>query len=234
MVSAFFSPGGLDNPASDGSDVPRLVNTTEEEMAAIREYLFQVVKQRKALPVTQFTWQDIADLVVRCYASELSTMATDVDSIEGMEQSIQFLLEVFTDYSAAEEVRESEARKRCGRFYLQSMPLETEVDRLIYSACEAVNSNICATLFRVRDLVGGEDETSLPDIQDSIKSLMDYLSWSSFSKRLSYSFSPQCQTILVASTCPTIVSLEPAYTVGERNKRDLQPRDLEYSSHGRC
>ncbi|RMZ75028.1 hypothetical protein DV737_g5488, partial [Chaetothyriales sp. CBS 132003] len=180
MVSAFFFPVSLDNPAGGGSNLPRLVNTTEEEMAAIREYLFRVIEQRRGLPIAQFNWQDIADLVVRRYASELSAMATGINSTEAVEQRIDFLLDVFIDYAVAEDVRESEASQRCSRFYLQSMPLETEADRLIYSAFEAVNNNICTTLFHVRRLIGGKDDNALLDIQDSIKSLMDYLAWSSF------------------------------------------------------
>ncbi|RTE74696.1 hypothetical protein BHE90_010842 [Fusarium euwallaceae] len=179
MVSAFFFPVNLTNPDSSHPDLPRLSSTTKADRTAIREYLSQVVEARYDQPLASFTWKDIADLVVRRYAKELSSMA-DTNSTETLASRIRFLLEVFIDYSVAdEELRITEAKDRCSTFYIQTMLLETEVDRLIYSGFRAVNAEICAMLFNIRTLLGSnlDDDATLKDVKENLRSLMDYLSW---------------------------------------------------------
>lgn len=184
MVSAFFFPINLTNPDPKHFDLPRLTSTTPNEMNAIRHYLAQVVEARDGIPISPFNHRDIADLVVHRYAAELSLMANDTDSIENMAQRIRFLLEVFIDYSVEEKVlRDTEARDRCSTFYIQTMPRETEVDRLIYAAFKAVNTQICTTLFDIGQMVTNHldaDDALLPEIKDSLKSLKQYLSWDLF------------------------------------------------------
>ncbi|RMD41087.1 hypothetical protein DV735_g4058, partial [Chaetothyriales sp. CBS 134920] len=193
MLSAYFFPVSLANPASNDSSLPRLVNTTADERTTIRECLGRVVKQRLGLTPAQFGWRDVADLVVRRYASALSALATATATAtattttptQDVQQRIDYLLQVFIDHADAEDVRDSEAVKRCTRFYLHSIPLQTETDQLIYAAFEAVNNNICTTLFHAQHLLASssnEDnkQNTLLRIHDSIQSLIKYLSWSAF------------------------------------------------------
>ncbi|KAL6409983.1 hypothetical protein AUP68_06391 [Ilyonectria robusta] len=60
------------------------------------------------------------------------------------------------------------------------MPIETDADRFIHAAFKAVNAEICAALFKVRNLVilnldAGDD--ILAEAKSIVKSLMSYLAW---------------------------------------------------------
>lgn len=189
MVSAFFFPVNLTNPDSNRTDLPRLTSTTAAEMTAIREYLAKVIKSRLDQPLSDFTWRDIADLIVRRYGTEISSMANGTDSTEQLASRVRFLLEVFTDYSVVDkELRDAEARKRCSTFYIQTMPLNSEADRLIYAGFEAVNTEICTALFSIRDLLASDADAehttvSLREVKDILKSLMEYLSWNDYAEK---------------------------------------------------
>lgn len=182
MVSAFFFPTNLTNPDDDRSEYPRLSYTTEAEMSAIREYLSRVIGARHVYRLTPYTWRDVADLVVRRYATEISSMANDTESTEKLAARINFLFEVFVDYSVTDkELRNAAAKERCATFYLQTMPLNSQIDRLIYAAFEAVNANICASLSDIRELLADSSETedaTLEKAKSILRSLMHYLSWS--------------------------------------------------------
>jgi hypothetical protein len=181
MVSAYFFPVNITNPDSEQAEFPRLLSTTEAEMAAIKTYLSEVVKERYDAPIASFTWRDTADLVVRRYATQLVKMSNETDSIEDMSQQVRFLLEVFINYAVEdEEARDAEAEERCSTFYFQTMPLKTDADHLLYAAFKAVNAEICAALFQVRKLVvvdSGASEESLEEAKAVLKSLVKYLAW---------------------------------------------------------
>lgn len=181
MVSAYFFPVNITNPDSSTPGIPRLVNTTQDEMAAVKAYLAKVVKERRDVPISSFNWRDIADLVVRRYAPRLPAMANKTESVEDMAQQIRFLLEVFIDYSVEDaETRDVEAQERCATFYLQTMPIKTDADRFIYAAFKAVNEEICAALFKVRSLVVLDPDAGdevLAEAKSIVNSLMSYLAW---------------------------------------------------------
>ncbi|KAM0547205.1 hypothetical protein ACHAPJ_010465 [Fusarium lateritium] len=185
MVSAFFFPVNLTNPDSNHTDLPRLTYTAADEMEAIRNYLTTVLEDRLDHSLAAYTWRDVADLIVARYGVPILSMANSTDS-ETLENSIRFLVEVFVDYSVAdEELRNDEARKRCSTFYIQTMPLDTDADKLLYAAFEAVNAEICAALFKVRELLGtdSQDPASLKGARDILNSLVEYLSWSDLQTR---------------------------------------------------
>ncbi|RMZ78844.1 hypothetical protein DV738_g3682, partial [Chaetothyriales sp. CBS 135597] len=116
------------------------------------------------------------------------------NGLEQVQRRLDYLLQVFIDHADAEDVRDSEAIKRCTHFYLRSIRIQTEADQLIYSAFEAVNNKICTTLFHARQLLlsvapatpatpataGSNEGHTLLRIHDSIQSLIRYLSWSAF------------------------------------------------------
>ncbi|SCO86162.1 uncharacterized protein FRV6_10289 [Fusarium oxysporum] len=185
MVSAFFFPVNLTNPDSNYADLPRLTGTTEDEMLAIREYLATVLDARIASPLEPFTWRDVSDLIVHRYGDEISSIANSSDSTETVASRIRFLVEVFVDYATSDkDVRISQAHKRCSNFYIQTMPLNTDADKLIYAGFEAINAEICTALFKARELLGENgadaDSASLEEIRDTMKALKMFLSWSDY------------------------------------------------------
>ncbi|EXA41655.1 hypothetical protein FOVG_10122 [Fusarium oxysporum f. sp. pisi HDV247] len=185
MVSAFFFPVNLTNPDSNYADLPRLTGTTEDEMLAIREYLATVLDARIASPLEPFTWRDVSDLIVHRYGDEISSIANSSDSTETVASRIRFLVEVFVDYATSDkDVRISQAHKRCSTFYIQTMPLNTDADKLIYAGFEAINAEICTALFKARELLGENgtdaDSATLEEIRDTMKALKMFLSWSDY------------------------------------------------------
>ncbi|KAF4966907.1 hypothetical protein FSARC_5471 [Fusarium sarcochroum] len=185
MVSAFFFPVNLTNPDSNHTDLPRLTSTTVEEMTAIRKYLTTVLEDRLDHPLAAFTWRDVADLIVQRYGVPILSVANSTDS-EALSNSIRFLVEVFIDYSVDDEqLRSDQAQQRCSSFYIQTMPLATDADKLIYAAFEAVNAEICTALFKIRALLSADTQgsASLKEAKDILESLIEYLSWSDLQTR---------------------------------------------------
>ena len=189
MVSAFFFPVNLSNPDSDRQDRPRLTQTKPEEMTAIREFLKNVVETRKGAQSSSFGWKDIADLIIRRYANELKAMNETIETTKEIDERLHFLIEVFVDHSEADEdVRYIAAEERCSSFYLQTMPLETEIDQLIYAAFEAVNKQICNTLFDIRYRIATNADESMEALKESVRKLMKYLAWGTFEKEVDDNF----------------------------------------------
>jgi len=183
MVSAFFFDVDLTNPDPKQSRFPRLTGTSEADMDAIREYLSQVVRERRGYPSPAVSWRDKVDLIVKRYADRIETMSKDVKKVNDMAQHVRFLLDVFIDYSVEDEARRTaEAWARCATFYIQTVPLETESDRLIYTALEAVGGKICLTLFEVRELVSDASAGSkaIKESKKRLGDLKNYLDWAAF------------------------------------------------------
>ncbi|KAH6685888.1 hypothetical protein F5X68DRAFT_191660 [Plectosphaerella plurivora] len=182
MVSAFFFPVNLTNPDAAESHLPRLSSVPYDDLAAIKTYLAGVVKVRKSTPVSLANWRDVADLIINRYAYDITSMYTKADTAQALGHNVRFLLRLFVDYSDEDEARrETEAEGRCTRFFIQSAPLETESDRLIYAAFEAINAEICGTLFKVQRLVGAESsDLELTQAKDLLGSLQVYLDWAVF------------------------------------------------------
>jgi hypothetical protein len=182
MVSAFFFPVNLTNPDPAEAHLPRLSSTSDEELTAIKKYLAGVVKDRKSIPVSLANWRDVADLIINRYAYDIASMYTKADTTVALAHNVRFLLRLFVDYSDEDEARrDAEAEGRCVRFFIQSAPLETESDRLIYAAFEAVNAQICGTLFRVQKQVeGNKGEAELRQAKELLGSLQAYLDWAVF------------------------------------------------------
>lgn len=184
MVSAFFFPVNLTNPDPKRPDLPRLSSTTDAELAAIQRYLNQTISARHDDPIRPVDWQDVTDLIVGRYADRIKFMAEKTSTTSQLASEINFLLTVFLDYSGKDSDQVSAAIDRCTTFYLHGVQPVSESDRLIHAAIKATTSELCTSLFQVRDIV-----TNVTDKEDSEKhsqavsvllSLMDKLQWARF------------------------------------------------------
>ncbi|KAF3769710.1 hypothetical protein M406DRAFT_245985 [Cryphonectria parasitica EP155] len=191
MVSAFFFPINLTNPDPARPDLPRLVNTTDAELEAIRGYLNTTIAARLNDPVRPVDWQDVTDIIVARYADRLQYMAEKTTSVSEIANELKFLLTVYIDYSGKDGASEQvpAAIDRCTNFFLHAVTPATESDKMIYAAIQTVTSNICTTLFNVRELVDGansddadDSEATMAEAVAQLKGLMDDLSWARFKR----------------------------------------------------
>lgn len=182
MVSAFFFPVNLTNPDETRPDLPRLSNTTDGELAAIKEYLKAIVESRKAKSARSVNWQGISDMIVSRYADRLDYMVNFITSVDSMAAEVSFLVDLFIDYSSTDE-SVSDAISRCTNFYLHGLTLESEPDHLVLEAFKGVNAEICTTLFEVRELLTPLLQTRGSSLQaaiEKLQSLMKFLGWARF------------------------------------------------------
>ncbi|CAK7272937.1 hypothetical protein SEPCBS57363_005399 [Sporothrix epigloea] len=194
MVSAFFFPVNLTNPDSERASFPRLISASNDELVAIKAYLADVVEKRRCATLAPYNWRDVADLVVRRYASPLTALANSssesANAAEDFSDAVQLMLNIFVDFSVTDaKQREAEALDRCAKFYVRTQePLTTEADKLISAGFEAVNAKICETLFNALHTVAGKNNTdgtlAVETAKASITALIAHLDWSVFERDL--------------------------------------------------
>ncbi|KAH7160541.1 hypothetical protein B0J13DRAFT_494203 [Dactylonectria estremocensis] len=184
LVSAFFFPINLTNPDNEHPKRPRLLSTTEDELASVKQYISQIIQQRYDAPIAPYNWRHVADEIVQRYTPKIFSILNNTSSVDDISKDIRFLLEAFIDYSIEDEtVRSKLGEERCVNFYIQTLPLESDADRLLYSAFEAVNAEICASFFQIRKLIvsnQGADHRSIYEAKSILKSLIEYLAWHVF------------------------------------------------------
>ncbi|KAF9874251.1 hypothetical protein CkaCkLH20_08234 [Colletotrichum karsti] len=185
MVSAFFFPVNLTNPDERRPDLPRLVNVSDSELNVIKKYIHESIDLRRDVDLAPINWQGISDLIVGRYADRIEFMANSKSS-DVLVDELNFLLDVFIHYPENDgEPDLSEAVTRCGEFYLQSIALSTEADRYIHAAFQAVTSEICSTLFEVRERLSSSTKVITSDLEsstDALRSLISFLGWSRFKR----------------------------------------------------
>lgn len=186
MVSAYFFPINITNPDPKRPDLPRLSNTTDAELAAIRNYLNHTINDRYNDTVRTIDWQDVTDLVVGRYADRIKFMAEKMSAVSQVASEINILLTAFLDYSGKDSDQVSAAIERCTTFYFYGVTPVTEADHLIHAAIKATTSELCTKLFQVRELVTGDSDLDDPErLSQSIsllKALMDHLQWARFKR----------------------------------------------------
>lgn len=189
MVSAFFYPVNLTNPEPERPDLPRLSNTTDAELAAIKADLNRIISERPDEYKRPVDWQDVTDLVVARYADRLKYMVEKVSSAGQLLDEINHLLTVFVDYSGKDVDQTQSAINRCTNFYLHGLSPQTESDHLIHTAITRVTSEICTKLFEAREKLtrktagaAGLDSLALSDATQSVRSLVEYLGWARFKR----------------------------------------------------
>lgn len=188
MVSAFFFPVNLTNPDAERPDLPRLVSTTDGELAAIQAYLNQTIKARHDDAIPSIDWQDVTDIIVGRYSDRIQYMAQKAATTDDIASVLDFLLTVYVDYSGKDSPSQQipAAIDRCTNFYLHAIAPATKADELIHAAFQSVTSTICTKLFEVRQLIAGavdEDEEELMEqTVGIIKDLAQELSWARFKR----------------------------------------------------
>jgi hypothetical protein len=184
MVSAFFFPVDLSNPDPQHADLPRLSNISDTEIKAIRGLLDDSIRDSLASAGRTVDWQDVSDIIVSRYADRIQAMAEVTPSVDLMARQVNFLLDMFINYTSSAEVPDlAGAEDRCAVFYLHSLELSGSTDELIHAAFSTVMSEICAALFRVRRLVVENprpDGRSLKSAKDVMLSLTRFLAWPRF------------------------------------------------------
>ncbi|KAJ4391797.1 hypothetical protein N0V93_005417 [Gnomoniopsis smithogilvyi] len=184
MVSAYFFPVNLTNPDPKRPDLPRLSSTTDSELAAIQKYLNHTISDRIDNPIRAVDWQDVTDLIVGRYADRIRFMVEKTSTADQIASEISFLMTVYLDYSGKDSDQVSAAIERCTTFYLHGVKPVTEADHLIHAAIRATTSDLCTSLYQVRELVTGDS-----DLDDSerhsqsvsvLSSLMERLQWARF------------------------------------------------------
>lgn len=189
MVSAFFYPVNLTNPDPKRPDLPRLANTTDAELAAIKADLNRVIYERHDSYNRTIVWQDVTDLIVARYADRLKYMTEKVSSASQLLDEINHLVTAHIDYSGKDVDRIPSAIIRCTDLYLHGISPQTEADQFIHAAIKSVTSEICTKLFEARGILvdGSTDGHGLEplapsDALNTVRSLVEYLGWARFKR----------------------------------------------------
>lgn len=184
MVSAYFFPVNLTNPDPKRPDLPRLSGTTDAELAAIQKYLNETISDRLHDRVRPIDWQDVTDLIVGRYADRIRFMAEKTSTASQIASELNFLLTVYLDYSGKDSDQVSAAIERCTTFYLHGVHPVTESDQLIHAGIKETSSQLCTSLFQVRDIVSNvteeDDSEKHSQAVSVLLSLMDQLQWARF------------------------------------------------------
>ncbi|TWU73454.1 hypothetical protein ED733_004790 [Metarhizium rileyi] len=182
MVSAFFFQLTLTNPDPNRPDLPRLSETTDAELGAIKRYLKTTIEQHQIDSTRRIDWQDVSDLFVSRYADRLQYMAKFDTSVDLLASETSFLLDLYVDYSSEDAAISSDSIHRCSNFFLHSISPVSESDHLIHLAFSEVMSQVCNTLFEIRELVTTHrDKDFAPDLAaEKLHELIEYLGWARF------------------------------------------------------
>ena len=181
MVSAYFYPANLSNPAEDPgqSELPRLVESDEEVLQRIKSDLELSLRDWK--PSVGVDWQGAADMIVKRFSARLQWMAAGMSPDMFMSQ-INLLMNTFIDYGMSEE---QDPVMVCSKHYLQPVQSATDSDRLIEAAFTVVTSRICSTLYGVRKTllekrkdVSANSILSVASEVEMIRNLNNWLDWS--------------------------------------------------------
>ena len=184
MVSALFYQLNLTNPDPSKPDLPRLTSSDPAHLERIKTDLKHVLSRKRPHHAST-NWQDVVDMIVTRYSDRLKFMAANTTNQKAMLSEINFLLNVFTDYSVngftGPDV--DEPIQKCSNHYLQQVVLHTEQDDMIHTAVSTVSQDICKTLYEVRaTLLRGESvgEDVIGEAKLAIRKLIDFLNWTTW------------------------------------------------------
>ncbi|KAJ5111155.1 hypothetical protein N7532_001690 [Penicillium argentinense] len=156
----------------EGSTLPRLANLLTSELAAIRDELSSVIL-RTDLKESSWDWQATVDMIVTRYSDELSYLTSDKFSeIKAFHDHIEILLSPFIDYSERNTFEEAE---RCAT---QFLPLQIQEGKTTAAkAVHHVAHSVCMALLEAWN----EDKLVLA--QNRVRSVIDYLDWTTWKDR---------------------------------------------------
>ncbi|KAJ6178688.1 hypothetical protein N7519_009149 [Penicillium mononematosum] len=151
------------------STLPRLVNLSNEERAAIRAEVTDLVMTHHPAEVCE-DWQAITDMIVTRYSKELSYFVSgSIHSIERLQSEIERVLSPFIDYSERDDVAEIE---RCATQFMPSTSFES--GDIAARAVYGVAYKICSSLVEAGK--GPDLESAVHVIRD----LVGYLDWATW------------------------------------------------------
>lgn len=218
MVSAFFYDVNLTNPDPEHAALPRLVSADETKLQAIKTEVTSVLAKVKTPSID---WQGIVDLIVTRYSDRLQFMADAATSHESLVSEVNFLLNLYIDYSASSPDIQS-ATTKCTSRYLDAYHLTTPSDNLIHASLSTVTNQICSTLFSVRHIVLTSNSTSsVEKAKGEIAELISYLKWTTWL---------ECGKCAYDEVC--FVAIWPFGGVGEHERPGCVKSDDVASKHG--
>ncbi|KAG0645538.1 Uncharacterized protein D0Z07_8774 [Hyphodiscus hymeniophilus] len=217
MVSAFFYSVNLTNPDPAHSSLPRLSSTDPTALKGIKSDVLSALSKPSKTSVID--WQGVVDLIVTRYSDRLQFMALSRTSHSSFQKELNFLLNMFIDYSATDITT---SVSRCTTHYLDGLPVSTNTDHLLYTAVTNVTSNICNTLFSLRSALLGSNSTSTVEAaKDAINDLTAYLSWTTWL---------ECKKCAYDEVC--FVAVWPFGGVKEHEKPSCVSKDEVVSKRG--
>jgi hypothetical protein len=163
FVTAFSHNGDL---FQDGTPHPRLSNLSDEQLAAIRDEVMDMIKLYHPAEVCE-DWQAIADMVVTRYSKVLSYLGSGkIHSIEHFQDEIERVISPFIDFGNRDSEAETE---RCATQFLPTQALEDGT--LAAEAVYGVARKICSTLAEAHS------QSVLKSAVRAIQELNAYLDW---------------------------------------------------------
>jgi hypothetical protein len=166
FVTAFSHDGDL---FQDGTRHPRLANLSDEQLAAIRDEVTDMIKFYHPAEVCE-DWQAISDMIITRYSNELSYLASGkVESMERLQDEIERLMSPFIDFGNRDSDVEIE---RCTTQFLPAQALEGGT--LAAGAVYGVAQKICSSLVEAQGLGG------LKSAVQVIRDLVVYLDWTTW------------------------------------------------------
>ncbi|KAH7103495.1 hypothetical protein BKA62DRAFT_697099, partial [Auriculariales sp. MPI-PUGE-AT-0066] len=181
MVSAFWYPLNRTNPDVRRSELPRLVNASEDALLAMSGRVREVLHDRDATKPSMH-WQAVSDRVVSSFGPRLEAMAGESSTAAAMAWQINSLINPFINYGV--RVDRNESVSHCASRHL-ARPLElqqhwTKEDHLVFAAFEVVGHHICDTLFDLRTLSDKSSEDDVLAAKTTARNLMKWLGWARF------------------------------------------------------
>jgi hypothetical protein len=181
MVSAFWYNINLTNPDIERADLPRLPASDLEGLARIQADVRIAINDSRSRGDFGIDWQGIVDMIVTRYSDRIQLMADSETSGETMLTHVAVLLNSYIDYRYFDV---SKARNKCSTHYLGAAVPQTTADYMIYEAIWTAMTQICSTLFIVRELLLNEvaiaGGLALGESKLALKMLMKYLGWTTW------------------------------------------------------
>lgn len=180
IVSAYFYPLNFTNPDTSRSEQPRLVYSNGEGLFRVKTDLRRILQESFAKKHVIIDWQGVVDMIISRYSDRLMFMKTKDVTQNQILSELHSTLDIFLEYPDPDIAA---GENFCAAHYLQSVTLSTSQDHLTHEALLTVTSQICKTLFEVRQLLLEAEKDKISAIEEAktrIGQLTDYLGWSTW------------------------------------------------------
>lgn len=179
MASAYFYDVNFTNPDATRSELPRLLDASSEDRAAIKADVQETMTaQRQRGNIID--WQGLVDLLVARYSDRLALMSERSMSFEDMRHEVNFLMFSYVEFGNPSA---SPSLDRCRVKHLETAlairQSWTHEDELIYAAIDKVAEDICSALKDMWEILGqGDASIERPkQILEGLKSRLAWTTW---------------------------------------------------------